>query len=191
MTVQERVTQSAEHRVLRLRVRDFVVLADSGAFADFARAELLDGEIWTLNAIHSRHARIQAELQGQLWEALRRNGSDLQSYIAPSVAINDTSLPEPDLAIAQPHDDGFLPLEKVRLVVEVADTTLQIDLGRKLRLYAMAGIAEYWIVDVNARVIHQMWRPEGERFDAVRQLAFGHELTSTMIPALKIATDTL
>ena len=36
----------------------------------------------------------------------------------------------------------------VRLLVEISDTTLAFDLGTKARLYARAGIPEYWVVDV-------------------------------------------
>lgn len=191
MTVQERIAKSVEQKVWRFRVSDFLVLVERGSFADYARAELLDGEIWTLNAIHSRHAGVQAELQGQLWETLRRIGSNLQSYVAPSVAISDTSLPEPDLTIAEPHDQGFLPREKVRLVIEIADTTLDIDLGRKLRLYASAGVPEYWMADVNARSIHQMWAPTEETYAEHRELPFGAPIVSATIVNFTIATDGL
>ena len=37
------------------------------------------------------------------------------------------------------------------LVVEIADTTLTLDMTEKAELYATAGIADYWIVDLNAR----------------------------------------
>ena len=34
------------------------------------------------------------------------------------------------------------------LIVEVAGSSLANDLGEKARLYAAAGIAEYWVVDI-------------------------------------------
>jgi Uma2 family endonuclease len=44
----------------------------------------------------------------------------------------------------------------LRLVVEVSDSTLGFDLTTKAELYARAGIAEYWVVDVAARrlIVH-------------------------------------
>ena len=49
-------------------------------------------------------------------------------------------------------------------MTEVSDTSLEFDLQLKARLYARAGIAEYWVVDLNGRrvVIHR--RPEGGRY---------------------------
>lgn len=55
-------------------------------------------------------------------------------------------MPEPDLAVAHDHEDGPLPLGKVKLAVEVSDTTLEIDLGRKALLYARHGVPEYWVI---------------------------------------------
>lgn len=190
MTVQEPIAVAVEQKVWQFRAQDFLVLAQNGAFADSARAELLEGEIWVLNAIHSRHARVQAELQGLLWEACRFD-SELRTYVAPSIAMDEGSLPEPDLAIGLPHDEGFLPLAKVRLVVEVSDTTLDLDLGRKLRVYAKAKVPEYWVVDVNARVIHQLWAPTNESFAERRAVAFGDVTASVTMPAISLATREL
>lgn len=44
----------------------------------------------------------------------------------------------------EPDDDGPIPLPSVRLIVEVADTTVAQDLDRKQRLYACHAIPEYW-----------------------------------------------
>jgi Uma2 family endonuclease len=45
----------------------------------------------------------------------------------------------------------------LHLVVEVADTTLNFDLTTKAALYARAGIADYWVLDVSARrlIVHR------------------------------------
>jgi Uma2 family endonuclease len=88
-------------------------------------------------------------------------------YITPEAPIdvspddNPTSEPEPDLAVlAQPcpvYGDANPGPSDLRLIVEISDTTLAFDLGIKARLYARAGIAEYWVVDVTGRriVVHR------------------------------------
>lgn len=74
---------------------------------------------------------------------------------------NPTSEPEPDLAVlAQPctvYEDANPGPSDVRLIVEISDTTLAFDLRIKARLYARAGIEEYWVVDVAGRriVVHR------------------------------------
>jgi hypothetical protein len=53
-----------------LRARDFAVLADSGAFADYARRKLIEGEIWVVDAAFSWQARTMARLARHLGNAL-------------------------------------------------------------------------------------------------------------------------
>src|SRR5215510_7380676 len=43
--------------------------------------------------------------------------------------------------------------EDTLLLIEVADTSLAYDRSTKLRLYAEAGIPEYWVVDCSAEAI--------------------------------------
>ena len=98
-----------------------------------------------MNAIHSWHARTLVDLGTELTVALRAGPSLLRAYSAGSVRISDDSVPEPDVSIAEYHDDGILPLAKLKLAIEIADSTAAIDLGVKLRLYAQAGVPEYWV----------------------------------------------
>ena len=73
---------------------------------------------------------------------------------------NPANAPEPDFVLL---DDSILRLgrrpqpEDILLLVEVSDSTLAFDLGVKARLYARAGIADYWVIDINARrvIVHR------------------------------------
>ena len=49
--------------------------------------------------------------------------------------------------------------EDVLLLIEVADTSLRYDRSTKLRLYAEAGVLEYWLVDCNAETIEVFRAP--------------------------------
>lgn len=53
------------------------------------------------------------------------------------------------------------------LVVEIANTTLGFDLTTKARLYARAGIADYWVLDVPGRrlIVHRY--PSGGEYRSV------------------------
>lgn len=188
MTAQDVLT--TPHRA-KLRVADFLLLAESGAFADYARTELIEGEIWVVNSVHRRHARVHAQLTVELGAALKAIGSDLVLYTAPSTELSDDSLPEPDIAIGEASDAKIFPGPAMRVAIEVSDSTLDIDLGRKARLYARYGVPEYWVVDVEGRVIHQMWSPEGQSYAQQRKLAFNETLTAATVADLAIDTSAL
>lgn len=68
---------------------------------------------------------------------------------------------------------------------------MHIDLGRKARLYARYGVPEYWVADVEARVIHQLRAPAGEAYQERREVSFGEALAAATIPSLTIDTSSL
>src|SRR5262249_38327507 len=77
------------------------------------------------------------------------------------------------------------------LIVEVADSTLAFDKGRKLRLYAAANIPEYWIVDLNKRRLLVFRRPnsESKQYDESLTLDETESVAATAAPdvAIRIA----
>ena len=72
------------------------------------------------------------------------------------VRINEYSLLEPDIAVLRRRDDYHLehpsPAD-VFLLIEVADSSLELDREVKLARYAAAGILEVWIVNLRARQV--------------------------------------
>lgn len=56
------------------------------------------------------------------------------------------------------------------LVVEVADSSLRYDRIRKARLYALAGIQDYWVVGVEGEWVEVYRSPEGDRYRDVRRV---------------------
>lgn len=174
-----------------LRVSDFEVLADSGAFVEFGKTELLDGEIYVMNSQWSRHARAKSRLYLLLGNQLAAIGSELEALVEVAVRVADDSMPEPDITLTRWRGDRAVPADTVALLVEVSDTTLDIDLGRKVRLYAAARIPEYWVVDVNEGVVLAHTSPNGAVFAKQASIPFGARLTSATIAGLTIDTTRL
>jgi Uma2 family endonuclease len=171
---------------LKLTVEDFLLLDRKGAFCDHKKVELIEGEIWIVSPQLDRHALMMAELAFEIGLALRAIKTDLRPRIDVSTRIGDHSLPQPDIALANYKGDGVLPLQEVALIVEVSNTTLRTDLGRKLRLYAEAGVPEYWVVDLRGGKLHQMWSPEGKAYREKRELALGDVVTAETVAGLKV-----
>ncbi len=65
---------------------------------------------------------------------------------------------------------------QVELAIEVADTSLEHDLGANARDYAEAGLPLYWVIDVNARVTHVMSDPQEGRYTRREVVRFGEPL---------------
>lgn len=157
---------------VRLRIEDYLLLDASGAFEPYAKTELIDGEILFMNAQHRPHARTKMDLYDAIRDALRASASPLRAFVEASIAIPDHSAPEPDIVLTrEPGGDGLIPASSVALVIEVADTTMASDSGRKALLYARAGIPEYWIADVNAEMLQQMWMPTDVGYGKRRMVA--------------------
>lgn len=185
MTVQEPLNASQR---AKLSVDDFLTLSKRGAFERYARSELIEGEIWVVNAVHRRHARAQALLTVELGIALRASGSALGLYSTPSTHFSATSLPEPDIVLAEQGRGKLVAGSSVRLAVEISDSTLEMDLNRKARLYAEHLVPEYWVIDLGAKRIHQMWEPHDYAYSERRQLPFGASVKAATIADLAIET---
>ena len=173
----------------RLRVADFRLLERSGAFEAFAKVELIEGVIVAVQSQYSPHSRAQTLLLKALSIACDHIDNRVQPWVELSVAIAADSEPQPDIVVAYGlPDSGAITPDAVALIVEISDTTAKFDLGAKARIYASADIAEYWVADVTAKVIHQMWAPEGEAYTERREVAFGEPINAATIAGLTVKT---
>ena len=116
---------------------------------------------------------------------VRRWRLDRRYLVAAQVplALSDFSEPEPDVTVVdRAARDSEQHPTTAHLVVEVAESSLRTDLGHKPRLYAAAGVPQYWVVDLRADevVVHTEPAPAGSDVPAyrtVRRLPLDHELT--------------
>lgn len=125
-----------------------------GGILDGEHYELIEGDI--VRKVKNRpHVVTLARLLHWLNSLFGDEYVQVQDPIDVSDADNRHNAPEPDAAVLVrpvadytrvPPSPGDL-----RLVVEVADTTLRRDTTTKARLYARAGIADYWVINVSGR----------------------------------------
>lgn len=180
-------TESAPYR---FTVDQFLALSEQGMFDGYAKSELIEGEIVVMNAQHSRHARVKTRLAVRLANALEKLGSQFEPQVEASVRLSDGSLPEPDIVLTSYRGASVVPLETVGLLIEVSDSTLETDLGRKADLYADAGVPEYWVIDLNEdRVLmHANPREDGSGYDGQLDVPFGEVLIAARIEGLVVET---
>ena len=183
----EHLTLSTAPAPLKLRVDDYLILDRAGAFTSYVKTELLEGVIVGVNAQFSRHARAQRAIFLLLNSACVRLG--LEALFEFSIRLDDRNMPQPDIVVAR-HipDEGPLAPQDVVLVVEIADASLMPDLTAKARIYAAGGIPEYWVLDANARLVHQMWSPGPEGYAEQDNASLGERIKSVMSERLEIDT---
>jgi Uma2 family endonuclease len=137
-----------------------------GILQEDERIELIGGEIVPMSPKGGLHEILKSALN--LYWA-QRLPADLLFTTETTFRLSRDTYLEPDF-VFYPEAAGWrgLNAESARLVVEIADSSLAYDLGRKSRLYAGFGIAELWVIDaasLEAR-LHREPGPEGYRLVA-------------------------
>lgn len=119
------------------------------------RYELLDGELLNKmgqNPLHALAIRLLLK-----WLSSFLDGDLILGQLPLEVAGEDRekSLPEPDFAVLREHmlESRHPRGDETILVIEVSNTSAAFDLSRKMRLYARAGVPEYWVLDLNRRLL--------------------------------------
>ncbi len=139
--------------------------------------ELIDGQL------------VVAEPQGSYHVTAVGTADDVLRAVLPAgwivrtqapLALDDASAPEPDLAVVPGTRADYRDAhpERPALTIEVADSSLDFDRQHKGSLYARAGIADYWIVNLVDRTL-EVYRdpgldpsaPYGWRYQSVETLA--------------------
>ncbi|HEX7346561.1 MAG TPA: Uma2 family endonuclease, partial [Candidatus Limnocylindrales bacterium] len=88
------------------------------------------------------------------------------------------SLPEPDIAVVPPGEYLQDHPTTAYLVIEVALSSLRIDLRVKPSLYAAMDVPDYWVVDVNARRVIVHREPTADGYESITT----HGPTGTLQP---------
>lgn len=149
----------------RLTVDEYYRMAEVGVLAPEARVELIDGEIIDMAPQKSRHASVVNELMRRL---VRSVGDRALVTCQTPLRLSQRSEPEPDLMLLRPRADGYAQSHPtaadVLLLIEVADSSARYDRQIKLPLYARHGVAEVWIVDLEAGVLRRQRQPAGESY---------------------------
>jgi Uma2 family endonuclease len=147
-------------------------MAEVGILKPTDRVELIRGEIIEMSPPGRRHIAFVDNLTQLL--VMRLAGRAIVSVQNPIVLLEDTE-PQPDLAIrrhrAVPYKDREAHAEDVLLLIEVADTSFRYDRSTKLRLYAAAGIPEYWLIDGTTESIEVFRSPGAEGYRDVSQIS--------------------
>jgi len=156
-------------------------LGEAGVF-EGRRVELVSGNIIDLRPMSASHRTALRVLSRPLVELVPR-AWDVMVQVPLDLA--DDSEPEPDFSFVPRFTPGEVE-PHAAVVMELADSSLKLDLGPRARLYAEAKIPEYWVLDLSAHqtVVHQS--PRAGRYTKVRRVPWSRVCESKQIPELSV-----
>ena len=166
----------------RFTVDEYLALGAAGILAKEERIELLDGEIIQMAPIGNRHRSSVNWSADLIREPIGRRA---MVQVQAPIQLDDFTMPEPDIAVIRRRSiNDIAPVlpSDVYLVVEVADSSLEFDLGEKLAKYASAGIPEVWVANLRAGELVVNTEPEGAAYANTRVIPLGGEVSPQAFP---------
>jgi Uma2 family endonuclease len=136
-------------------------LGEVGILHEDDHVELIEGELIQMAAKKRPHVLAVAVASDTLRDVFRPS---FHVQLQDPLGLGDRSEPEPDIAViaGRARDYQDHPTTAA-LVVEVADSTLRYDRNRKGSLYARFGIQEFWIINLQERVLEVYREPADDR----------------------------
>lgn len=152
-------------------VAQYHAMRDAAILGEDDCVELLDGILVPKMTKKPPHRLVTGLVRAAL-ERLVPEGYYVDSQEPITTADSE---PEPDVLVVRgdrrDYSNRHPGPTDVPLVIEVADDSISRDKEIKRPLYARAGIAQYWIIDVNARVIETYREPQGEAYPTKASLS--------------------
>ena len=167
----------------RFTVDEYNELIDFGVLGENDRVEFIRGEVIDKIPIGERHLFCVNQLNRIL---NRQVGDDAIVSVQNPIRLVDSE-PDPDIALLKPRGDSYRSgkptTNDVLVVIEVADSSLEIDREIKHKLYDEAGIPEYWIVNLLDGCVEAYRRgtPTGD-FQAAQVFGAGQILSAVALP---------
>ncbi|MGQ0671940.1 MAG: Uma2 family endonuclease [Hyphomicrobium sp.] len=183
-------TQAAEGLLRRrFSVAEIEAMVKAGILGEDERFELIGGEVVPMSPKGIRHELLKNALI-RFWG--KRCTDEIHFAIETTFRLDADSFVEPDIVFYRRSDGlGNLKPETVLLAVEVADSSLAYDLGRKVRIYASYGVREVWVINAQSLVTSVHSRPGLDGYIAMSEIASHLPLTPIFAPEIAVTLGNL
>ena len=173
----------------KFTVDDVLSMIDAGILREDENVELIEGELIMMAAKYAPHENIKHALNLALARSI---GEELYVAIESSLRLNDDTIVEPDITViarelykttrrlVEPRP------EHVRLLIEIAASSLTYDRKVKARLYARHGIREFWVIDPKERLTWIHTGPQGDGWSAIVERKPEEVLSTPALPGFSI-----
>jgi Uma2 family endonuclease len=174
-----------EPTLKRWTVAEYHRMSELGILDADGRTELIDGQILLMTAKGTHHTTT-LRLLASLFDDLFNNDRSICIITQDPIQLDDFSEPEPDLVVVRgailDYTEHHPYPEDIHLVVEIADSTLKQDSQVKDKLYAKAGISEYWVLDIKNRQVNVFRNPTPTGYASHLILREPNEFSSLAFP---------
>jgi Uma2 family endonuclease len=172
--------------IARLTLDEYYRMVDVAVFEPDRRIELIHGELREMSPIGDRH-RDAVNVLNNDW------AMDLPHDVRKSITVQvqnpirlpaQQSAPQPDMSwiARRPPRTPSGGADQVFLVLEVAETSLDVDRGEKAVLYAEADIPGYWVVNLIDDCLDVYREPRGGRYQSLTTYRAGDEVRPLLFP---------
>ena len=176
-----RVTSAAEGLPRRrFTVAEVEAMVAAGVLEEDERVELIGGELVPMSPKGNQHEVVKTALLAR-WYRVRPD--DVLLTPETTFRLSEDTYLEPDVVI-YPRTSGLRGLtgESVLLVVEIADSSLRYDIGRKASLYASFGIRELWVIDAVRLTTRVFREPAADGYRNTQDLGPADRLMPMLAP---------
>jgi Uma2 family endonuclease len=171
--------------IAKWTIEQYHKLVNAGMLSD-RRVELLIGDIIEMAPEGMPHAVYCGDAVDYLKQLM---GDRAKVREAHPITLPNDSEPEPDIAVVKLVQNRYLDHhpypEDIYWLIEYADSTLTKDLNIKQRIYAQAGIPEYWIVNLQGSELIIFRGASSAGYETETRLAAGN-ISPLSFPDLEI-----
>lgn len=173
----------------RFAVAEMRAMAEAGILDPDERFELIGGEAVPMNPKGIQHERIKAALL-RFWIKSAPDGIEI--IPETTFTLSDDTFLEPDLTLyAVPPGLAGLNGTTALLCVEVSDSSLAYDRGRKAGIYASFGVREYWSINASTLETRVHHDPGPSSYTTVVDKAADDLLVPLLAPSLGVMLSSL
>ncbi|NEO88621.1 MAG: Uma2 family endonuclease [Spirulina sp. SIO3F2] len=180
-------------RIKYWSVDEYHRMSELGLLDPNKRTELIAGQITLMAAKGTPHVTA-LRLLTRVFDPFLAHHNAFASTQDP-IRLDDFSEPEPDFAVVQgdflDYAEQHPRPDQVVLVVEVSDSTLKQDCEVKDKLYAQAGIADYWVLDLPHRQLHIFREPSPNGYTRHLILTEPNQIAPLAFPELVLTLSVI
>ncbi len=183
---------AAEAPRRRFTVHEYYRMAKAGILGEDDRVELIDGQLFQMSPIGSRHAAAVSRCDAYFQHVL---GNRAIVSVQNPIRLDEYTEPQPDLALLRPRPDFYArahpTARDILLVIEVVDTSARYDRQVKLPLYARFGLPEAWLLHLPRGWLEVHREPAATGYQQVQRYGRGERVAPLVFPDVALAIDDL